>query len=139
MLTTISYHYCLLCLRGGKWTGQRRQWYTGLLSSNYWLYPPMRQRSADGNCAIIKYTIIKHVVPTNQSDCLKHLSSHAYNDSIAHLRTLGGDGHAYHSVASLLNGESTSLFTSAGCFGHGDYFMSVKLTLLFTGNQVSET
>ena len=46
--------------------------------------------------------IIKHVVPTNQSDCLKHLSSHAYNDVICTLANTWGNGHAYHSVASLL-------------------------------------
>ena len=46
--------------------------------------------------------IIKHVVPTNQSDCLKHLSSHAYNDGICTLANTWGNGHAYHSVASRL-------------------------------------
>ena len=78
---------------------------------------------------------MKHIVPTNQSDCLKQL----YSVQIMSMHAQLGKVHAYHSAPGVCNGESTSLFTSVGCFGHGDYFMSVKLTLLFTGNQVSET
>ena len=48
------------------------------------------------------FFIIKHVVPTNQSDCLKHLSNSADNDDACTLGNTWGKGHAYHSAASLL-------------------------------------
>ena len=50
----------------------------------------MTALNEDTNIIIILYIyvlhwIIKHVVPTNQSDCLKHLSSRAYNNGICTL------------------------------------------------------